>query len=92
MTAQKIIEAAAVAAVAIIALGAFLGFSTDWVVTAFVNLVELLLPGIVIGAIVAAIVAAITKELPPALLFGGVTATVLTVLLRGWIWLESHGA
>ena len=87
---QKILEIAFGAAVVIVLLGALLGFSTDWVVPLFVSLVGLLLPGIVAGTIVGAVVGAITQELPPALLFGGVTATVLTIVLRIWMWGSTH--
>lgn len=84
------LKAGILAIVAVAVIGAALRVDVTWLVNGIAWLIEILLPGMVTGAIVAATVAAITKDMPRALLFGGATAVVLTVVLRVWFWLETH--
>lgn len=73
------------AAIAVIILGTYLGINVSWVPTAL----GAILPGLFFGAIAAAIAGAITRQLPPALAFGGVTF-VITIILRVMFWAETR--
>lgn len=80
-----------VAVIAVVAIGgAALGIDTSHAIDELSKWFAAAMPGVIIGFIVTGIVAAITKELPPALLFGGATATVLTIVFRVMIWVDMH--
>ena len=75
---------------AIAGLGVILGVSTAWLMAVFVHWMEALLIGIVCGAIAVGIAKLVTDELPPALLAGGMTTTVVTVVVRLLLWIKVH--